>query len=154
EGGLRRHLERQIEHLAGGRPAEQDALWGLLARLSHGQVDGTITTDLVREADLARRWRGQTAFAEMLGRAESLRLLRVSTRRLDDDTEERSVSLGHDALAKVAAAWRGEREQQEQLRRERKKRWLWTAGAVGGACLAVIFAATGLWALNLMRIAD
>ena len=121
EGGLRRHLERQIEGLAPGDLAEQSAIWNLLALLSLRQFDGTVTTGLVREHDLAARWSGRESFVSTLKKAESVRLLRISTRRLDAATEERSLSLGHDALAKVAALWRAERDQQEQIEKERSE---------------------------------
>jgi tetratricopeptide (TPR) repeat protein len=154
QGGLRRHLERQIDRIADGDGREKDALWELLADLSLPQVDGTMTTALVGVATLAGRWRGRGPFSEMLAKAEALRLLRVSARRLDDGTEERSVSLGHDALARVAAARRSERERQAQLDRERRKRLRWAAGAAGGAVLAVLFLVLGLVALTLKERAD
>ena len=107
-GGLRRHLEQQLEQLAPGRPAEQNAFKELLAHLTHRQADGTLTTELVREDRLAPLWRGSTPFPKILAAALELRLIRFSTRRLDDGTQERSISLGHDALARVADTWREE----------------------------------------------
>ena len=54
------------------------------------------------------------------------------------------MGLGHDALAKVAAAWRAERERQEQLQRERKRRRFLIGSLVVSILLAVIFALGGL----------
>ena len=51
----------------------------------------------------------------MLGRANASRLLRTTVRRGDDGTEERSVSLGHDALARVAFPWKQELARRRQL---------------------------------------
>ena len=69
------------------------------------------------------------------------------------------VRLGHDALAKVAAAWKAEREEQEhlqrerdQVERERKKRQQQVRRLVAGVCVAagvaILFGITGVWALH------
>src|SRR3712207_7297150 len=56
------------EGLVPGRKGEQRAFQELLARLSHRQADGTMTTDLVRERELAQSWKGTTAFPELIDR--------------------------------------------------------------------------------------
>ena len=104
EGGLRRHLQHQIETLAPGDVEEQSAVWDLLSLLSLRQVDGTMTTGLVREEDLARHWQGGTPFAAMIEKAESLRLVRVSTRSLGATTEERGVFFVHEQLRRALTA--------------------------------------------------
>ena len=71
-GGLGRHLEQQLALLAPNEPLEQNAFKDLLARLVHRQIDGTLTTELIREDQLAADWRGKTPFFEILARAESL----------------------------------------------------------------------------------
>ena len=82
----------------------------LLTRLTLRQVDGTLTTGLLHEEALCKVWDGQVRFDEVLNHACDLRLLRITTRRLDEVTDDRLVSLGHDALAKVAQPWKDELE--------------------------------------------
>ena len=79
-----------------------------MADLTLSQVDGTLTTALVSESKLANGYRKLEglSFADLLGRANAARLLRTTVRRGDDGAEERSVSLGHDALARVAFPWK------------------------------------------------
>jgi tetratricopeptide (TPR) repeat protein len=134
-GGLRRHVEQQLERLAPGRASEQEAFKRLLARLTHRQSDGTLTTELLREDLLAADWRGSTPFSEIVRRADGLRLLRLSTRRLDDGREERFISLGHDALARVADIWR-----EESARRARIRKVMAVAGTASlvAACMAIL----------------
>ena len=146
-GGLRRHLEQQLERLAPGRPVDQNAFKELLARLTHRQADGTLTTELLREDQLAPHWRGSTPCSTILTDAEALRLIRFSTRRLDDGTPERLISLGHDALARIADTWR-----EESQRRLRFRRLFAVAAAasVVAACMAVL----AVFALVEKRKAD
>src|SRR5262249_12821822 len=101
--------------------------------------DGTLTTALLREDDVRRLWDGAAPFDAVLPRAHDLRLLRVTTRRLDAGREERLVSLGHDALAKGAAPWKQELERPAERRKWR------TRGAVA-AVVAVAFAGLS-WSL-------
>ena len=106
-----------------------------------------MTTDLVREEDLAGYWKGRTPFPEVLAVAERLRLLRFSTRRLDDGREERSVSLGHDAMAKVAADWGN-----DLRRRGRRRRTL--AAVAGSLALAGIMLVLALAAWRNAVVAE
>ena len=82
-----------------------------------------------------------------------------------EGTEPRPyIRLGHDALAKVAAAWQSERVEEERLQQERaklelerKKRRDQIRKLVAGVCLAMglafIFWRTGLWAMRQKTLA-
>ena len=120
---------------------ESERFQVLLAHLTLRQGDGTLTTGLLREKDLAGLWDGLTPFDELLPHACDLRLLRVTTRRLDESTDERLVSLGHDALAKVAQPWK-----QELDRRSERRKWKIRGGLAAAA--AVVFAALSLEAMR------
>jgi tetratricopeptide (TPR) repeat protein len=160
-GALRRHVEAQIALIV---PAQAptgawflqtaqsilpERFWTretferLMADLTSSQLDGTLTTALVSESDLASRY-GRfegISFSELLGRANSSRLLRTTVRRGDDGTEERSVSLGHDALARVAFPWK-----QELERRDERRKW----SALGALAAAIVIAFAVLsWNLHL-----
>ena len=137
------------------------------------QADGTLTTWLAPRANLEKDWNGSKSFGEVLDAARQVRLLREDNLRIEGEEPQAYVRLGHDALAKVAAAWRAEREKQEQLRRqeeklqhereraerekqeqlrrqeeklqhERKRRRFLIGGLVVSVLLAVIFALLGL----------
>ena len=116
----------------------------LLTRLTLSQVDGTLTTALLREDDLRRLWDGREPFDALLPRACDLRLLRTTTHRLESGSEERLVSLGHDALAKVAQPWKQELERRAE-RRKWRIRWAVAAAAAvlfGGLSLVALHQAT------------
>jgi hypothetical protein len=114
-----------------------------LTLLTLRQVDGTLTTALLREDDLHHLWEGAALFDAVLPRACDLRLLRVTTRRLDAGHEERLVSLGHDALAKVAEPWRQELERQAE-----RRKWLTLAATVLAVLLVFAFLSLDLYATN------
>jgi WD40 repeat protein/tetratricopeptide (TPR) repeat protein len=158
EGALGRHVERQIRALfreapddpvhpgRAGRSGRALDLLGrglspaarndrerfqmLLTLLTLRQVDGTTSTALLREEELRAQWRGRMAFEELIPHADQLRLLRTTTRRLDSGREERLISLGHDALAKVAEPWKRELEQQAERRKWRNRGMVSAAAAV------------------------
>jgi hypothetical protein len=111
-----------------------------MADLTLSQVDGTLTTALVSERKLAEDYgkKEGISFAEVLRRANGSRLLRTTVRRGDEGTEERSVSLGHDALARVAFPWKQELARRHQLVR-------WRLGAAAGLALTALFAFLTLW---------
>ena len=149
-GALRRHVEAQIAAILPARAAAgtwlletaqsvlPERIWTretfqrLMADLTLTQVDGTLATALVSERNLAIRYGGLEgiSFTDLVAHACSRRLLRTTVRRGDDGTEERSVSLGHDALAKVAEPWRRELEQKAERVKWRKQAGLVTAAAV------------------------
>ena len=123
EGGMRAHAEGLVSRLFPSR-ADRKAFVRLLSdpgtQLFIRQSDGTLTTALLPAAFLARHWSGYTPFEDMLriAGAGDWRLVRVNSLRIGSDEEERPyVSLGHDALAKVAARWQEERNRWRQLRR-------------------------------------
>ncbi|MFO0798483.1 MAG: tetratricopeptide repeat protein [Gemmataceae bacterium] len=123
EGGMRAHAETLVGHLFPHR-ADQRAFKRLLAdpstQLFIRQADGTLTTALLPAAFLARHWRGRMPFEEVLRTAGAgdRRLVRVNSLRIGGDEEEqRYVSLGHDALAKVAARWQEEQRRWVQVRK-------------------------------------
>ena len=83
--------------------------------------------------------------------ARSVRLLREDVLRVEGNEPRPFIRLGHDALAKVAAAWQAERDEEERLRqeraqveRERAKRRQQIrkllAGTCAAACAAIFFA--------------
>jgi WD40 repeat protein len=121
-GGLRRNVEGLVERLIpGGLESEHDrrAFRAMMAGLYLRQPDGALTTALVPEDDLARRWRGQTPFDDLVARASEgrTRLLKVNTLRIGDTGERQYISLGHDALAKVAAEWDDDLQRSARRRR-------------------------------------
>jgi WD40 repeat protein len=137
EGGMREHVTSLLTQLFRQR-ADRTAFQQLLAQLFLRQPDGTLTTALMPEDELERSWRGRadfellTDFKEMLAEASGgkYRLLRVSTLRLGGEAERRYVSLGHDALAPVAAEWEA-----EQSRGLRVRRMVALLAAVSGVAL-------------------
>ena len=96
---------------------------------------------MLHEEALRKIWDGRARFDELLHHACELRLLRITTRRLDEATDARLVSLGHDALAKVAQPWKDELEKRAERRKWRLR------GAVAAAAVA-LFAALSLAALS------
>jgi WD40 repeat protein len=147
EGGMRANAEGLVRRLFPHR-ADQRAFKRLLGgektQLYIRQSDGTLTTALLPAEFLGRHWAGQMPFESVLRTASDGdgRLLRVNSLRIGSDEEERPyVSLGHDALAKVAAAWHEEQKRRTQLRRY--------AVALGVmATVVVALAALTGWALN------
>ena len=76
-------------------------------RLYQRQPDGAVTTALSPKSELASHWKGDVPFERLLDVAtrEEYRLLRVTPLALRGKSDQDFVSLGHDALAPVAAAW-------------------------------------------------
>ena len=113
----------------------------LMTDLTLSQADGAQTTALLAERDLRTRYGRLVGlpFDALLDRAVASRLLRASVRRNDAGCEERSLSLGHDALTRVTAPWK-----QEIERRAERRRWRTVAGlATLVGVLSLAFA--GLW---------
>jgi WD40 repeat protein len=148
EGGMKRHVEDLVaRHLPDRR--DRKAFQRLLTRLYLRQPDGALTTALMLEKDVDadRRgvehyWDGRLPLGELLEMTTrpDVRLLRRSTLRIGGEAERAYVSLGHDALAKVAADW------DEELSRGRRIRN--SLLAVGGALsLAAVLAVLSIWAL-------
>src|SRR5262249_16780171 len=89
-------------------------------------ADGSHTTALLSVDEMARRWRGTTPFDRVLREALDLRILQESRLQIGTPNEQRSVSLGHDALAKVVDSW----AEGHRIRARVWKRTKWTAAAV------------------------
>jgi len=97
--------------------------------------------------------------------AVSVRLLREDELRVEGTEPRPFIRLGHDALAKVAAAWQKERDEDERLQQERamvelerKKRQEQIRKLVVGICvaagLAILFGAIGAWAVQQKLMAQ
>jgi WD40 repeat protein len=155
EGGLKAFAEDALERSMGLGPEDLDAFKEMYAQLYTRQADGTLTTWLKPLARLESAWSGSRPFSEILESACERRMLREDVLRIEGEEPQSYVRLGHDALAKVAAAWRAEREEHEQLQRverdkhvqlerERKRRRLLIGGLVASSLVAVVLALLGL----------
>jgi hypothetical protein len=137
EGGLHKHVEALVADLL-RHPRDRRAFKKLFCRLYRRQPDRLLTTELVREDELAREWTGHISFDAMLkGASRSDRNLLREKTLPDEGGERRYLSLGHDALASVAADWHEKAQVRKKLLR------------VAGICLgiAVIFAVTSAAAM-------
>ncbi|MCI0456691.1 MAG: hypothetical protein L0Z62_06890 [Gemmataceae bacterium] len=130
-----------------GRPSEEWAFKRFFRRLYLQQPDGSLTTALSPADDLAKRWRGRLPFQEMLALAESekFRLVRVNTLALGGGQERQYVSLGHDALAPVAAAW------DEEVRRHARFRQAARRGLLVAALVLVVVVVLSLANMQAAR---
>jgi WD40 repeat protein len=145
EGGLKAFAEDALEVSMGLGPEDRDAFKAISTRLYTRQADGTLTTWLALRATLEEAWNGSKRFGDVLEEARQVRLLREDDLRIEGEEPQAYIRLGHDALAKVAAAWRAEREEQEQLQRERKQRRRLIGWLVVFGSLAAIFGLGGGW---------
>ena len=123
EGGLKAFAEDALVRSMRLGPEDRQAFKGLFSQLYNRQTDGTLTTWLMPRESLQRQWDRPTPFADLLDAARSVRLLREDELRIEGGEPRRFVRLGHDALAKVAAAWKAEREENQRLEEERTKRF-------------------------------
>ncbi len=151
EGGMRNHVEGLLKDLLQGQPLDRWAVRRLFTRLYNQQADGTLTTALLAEDKVRAQWTGRMPFDDFLRSSRDLRLLKINTLRIGMDEERPHVSLGHDALAKIAADWDEQFRQGAHVRRF----LLWIGG------LAVIVVGVTLlaaWALatkaELARLND
>ena len=140
KGGMRRHVLTLVSRLFPDRK-DRKAFQRLLTRLYLRQPDGTLTTALLPTDDAENEWQGKMLFDEVLAQAESgeWRLLRVTSLRLGGEAERGYVSLGHDALAQVAAEW------DDELKRGARLRKL-VAGVMAMAVLALVLTGLTVWA--------
>src|SRR5205807_2340294 len=99
------------------RGADRRAFVRLCGRLCRHHPDGTVTTALAPVEPLAQRWRGDLPFRVVLDVAtrDDFRLLRLSRLATAGHEEQEHLSLGHDALAPVAAAWDEELDRQARF---------------------------------------
>jgi len=159
EGGLKAFAEDALERSLRLGPADRAAFKSLFARLYSRQIDGTLTTWLAPRDALESAWNGSIPFAQVMDSARSVRLLREDVLRVEGNEPRPFIRLGHDALARVAAAWQAELDEEERLRQERAQVELERAkrrqqirkllvGTCVAACAAILFGAIGLAALN------
>ena len=121
EGGLKAFAEDALERSLGLGPADRAAFKSLFTRLYSRQIDGTLTTWLAPRDALESAWNGSIPFAQVMESARSVRLLREDVLRVEGNEPRPFIRLGHDALARVAAAWQAEQDEEERLRQERAK---------------------------------
>ena len=139
EGGMRNHVEGLLAELLRGRPLDKQPLQKLFTQLYLKQPDGALTTALLAEDEVEKRWAGRMPFGELLQSSQAMRLLKVNSLRIGMNEERRYVSLGHDALAKIAADW------DEELSRGVRMRKMVAAISVVSA-VAVVMLALTIWA--------
>src|SRR5262249_34873852 len=121
EGGMRNHVDGLLAEMLRDWPRDQAPVQKLLTTLYLRQPDGSLTTALLSEKEVQRRWEGRMPFGELLSSSQAMRLLKVNTLRIGMEEEQRYVSLGHDALAKLAAHWDEELARKARLRQSLKK---------------------------------
>ena len=126
EGGLKAFAEEALERSLRLGPTDRAAFKALFTRLYSRQVDGTLTTWLAPRDALESSWYGSKPFAQVVERAVSVRILREDHLRVEGAEPRPYIRLGHDALAKVAAAWqRAERRTRRSTFSKREPRWSW-----------------------------
>jgi tetratricopeptide (TPR) repeat protein len=159
EGVLKAFAEGALERTLRLDASDRDAFKALYTRLYSRQVDGTLTTWLASREAMEGSWNGSLPFAQVVEAAVSVRLLREDALRVEGTEPRPYVRLGHDALAKVAAAWQAERDEEKRLQQERaqveqerKRRRQQVRKLTAG--LAMAFGALGLWALHQKSLAD
>src|SRR5262249_48321676 len=121
EGGLKAFAEDALVRSLRLVPEDREAFKALFSRLYSRQPDGTLTTWLMPRKSLEDQWDRPTPFADLLESATSVRLLREDELGIECGEPRRYIRLGHDALAKVAAAWKAELEEDQRLEEERTK---------------------------------
>jgi hypothetical protein len=102
---LREYAEGLIDYIVRENKSDRAAAERLFTRLYLRQPGGSLTTAVVPAADLTREWTGKMPFEVFLRASRQLGLLRDDTFPTPDGGTRRCVSLGHDGLARVAAAW-------------------------------------------------
>ena len=147
QGGMRKHVEGLSRRLFTAQ-VDRAAFQRLMAGLYRKQPDGTLTTDLLPAEEAADRWAGKMPFEAMLDAASQgdWRLLRVSMLR-GEQGERPYLSLGHDALAKVAEEWDEDSKRGARLRKL-------AATVVGTAVLALVMAGLAGFSLYLWQKAE
>ena len=104
-GGMQRHIDLLVVGLVREFPTDLRPFKRLITRLYIRQSDGGLTTALIPLDDLETHWSGRHRFDTLIGSAVEKKLLKVNTLTIDEVADRSYVSLGHDALAKVASVW-------------------------------------------------
>ena len=135
EGGMRNHVDGLLGELLKGHPLDKRPVQRLFTQLYLKQPDGSLTTSLLAKEEIQKRWTGRMPLDGLLESCRKLRLLKFNTLRIGMEEERRYVSLGHDALAKIAAYW------DEQLSRgERLRKGVAAAGIVSAVAILAVMA--------------
>ena len=157
EGGLKAFAEDALVRSMHLGPEDRESFKALFSQLYNRQPDGTLTTWLMPRATLEGQWGRPTPFADLLEAAKSFRMLREDELRIEGGEPRRYIRLGHDALAKVAASWKAELEENQRLEEERRKRLRQRRRLAGVAAfsliLAGLFGSLGLEARREARLA-
>src|SRR5262249_22954649 len=122
EGGLKAFAENALVRSMRLGPEDRESFQGLFSQLYNRQPDGTLTTWLMPQESVQRQWNRATRFAEIRESAKWVRRLREDELRIEGGEPRRYIRLGHDALAKVAAGWKAELEENQRLEEEKQKR--------------------------------
>ena len=146
-GGMQRHIDRLIARLVCEFPTDLRPLKRLMTRLYLRQSDGGLTTALIPLDDLAAHWSVRQRFDTLIRSAVEMKLLKINTLTMDEIADRSFVSLGHDALAKVASVW-----EEELLRGARFRRL--AAMTMGSMALAGGLAVLACWAVVERARAD
>ncbi|QEH38433.1 WD domain, G-beta repeat [Aquisphaera giovannonii] len=147
DGGLKAFAEGALARTLRLSPGDRRAFRGLFSQLYLRQPDGTLSTRMIAREDLERQWGRPAPFAGLLEAARSARLLREDQLRLQGDEPRGYIRLGHDALAKVAAAW------DDDLKRRGRRRKL-LAAVAGSLALAGIMSVLALAAWQSSLVAE
>jgi hypothetical protein len=147
EGGMRNHVETMVTDLIKERPRDKTSVQKLFTDLYLKQADGTLTTALLAEDKVRETWTGKMPFDELLKSSCERRLLKVNSLRIGTEDQKRYVSLGHDAIAKIAEEW----DRRLSLTTERLK---WGAGIILVVSAALVMAAVAWSASEAKRRAE
>ena len=158
QGGMRTHADTLVSVLFRGEAASDARRFrALMASLTLQQPDGSLSTALVPADERRQSWAGAvTPFDDMLARASGpqVRLLRLATLSFGGQGPRPYVSLGHDALAKVAAIWKKELEREDFDRTRRTKvRWM-AAGLAAATAVAAVMVILAVVAVRNARQAS
>jgi WD40 repeat protein len=147
KGGMKRHVDELLaRHLP--RATDRKAFQKFLTRLYLRQPDGTLTTALMPvtpvgdKGSVQQYWTGRMHLSEMLDlmTRSDVRLLRKNALRLGGGAQRHYVSLGHDALAQVAAEWDEESKRWARLRKL-------VSAVIAAAALVVMMTCLTVWAV-------
>jgi len=117
DGALPFYVQNLIGEVS-PRRSDRRALQALMQELYTRQPDGTLCRDLVLESTLDTAWKRPFPIEEVVNAAadEDVQLLEVAWLSYRG-SEERYVSLGHDALLPVVAGWTEEIERKPYVRK-------------------------------------
>jgi WD40 repeat protein len=147
EGGLRKHVERMLAQLLPD-PVDKKVFQKVFSKLCQHNPDGTVTAAPMRLTRFRDEWEknGRMRFDDMVkATTRADRCLLKWKAPSHEESNTRSISLGHDALAPIAHAWG------EELARASRVRKL-VRGLVSVAAVALLM--TGLAAVAAVKWRD